>query len=96
MDNLKILVIRFSSIGDIVLTSPIVRCLSKQKPNCEIHFLTKQKFLPILQNNPYITKVFVLQEKRNMYQIIKQLKEENYNLVIDLQKNLRSQGLDLL
>lgn len=93
MDNLKILVIRFSSIGDIVLTSPIVRCLSKQKPNCEIHFLTKQKFLPILQNNPYITKVFVLQEKRNMYQIIKQLKEENYNLVIDLQKNLRSQRI---
>jgi ADP-heptose:LPS heptosyltransferase len=95
MDNLKILVIRFSSIGDIVLTSPIVRCIKQQKPQTEIHFLTKQHYLPILQNNPYISKVFVLQDKESMFQLIKQLKEEDYDYIIDLQKNLRSQRIRL-
>lgn len=38
---MKILVIRFSSIGDIVLTSPIIRCVKKQIANAEVHYLTK-------------------------------------------------------
>jgi hypothetical protein len=40
-NTMKILVIRFSSIGDIVLTTPIVRCLKQQLPHAQIHFLTK-------------------------------------------------------
>jgi len=39
----KILVIRFSSIGDIVLTTPVIRCLKKQL-NVEVHYLTKTSF----------------------------------------------------
>lgn len=89
--NLKILVIRFSSIGDIVLTSPIVRCLKKQIKNCEIHFLTKQQNAVILQNNPYISKVYTLQTSfHSKQEMINELRKENYVFVVDLQKNLRS------
>lgn len=89
--HLKILVIRFSSIGDIVLTSPVVRCIKKQKSNCEIHFLTKQQNVSILQNNPYITKVYAIASTpRGNHDLLKELKKENYSFVVDLQKNLRS------
>jgi ADP-heptose:LPS heptosyltransferase len=48
----KYLVIRFSSIGDIVLTSPVVLMLKKQVPNAEVHFLTKKNFESVVKNNP--------------------------------------------
>jgi len=86
----KILIIRFSSIGDIVLTSPIVRCIKNQIPNCQVHFLTKQENKCILENNPYIDKVHTYDKNIGMSSIINQLKKENFNFVVDLQKNLRS------
>ena len=59
----KVLLLRFSSIGDIVLTSPIIRCLKAQVNDIEIHFLTKQSFASILTTNPDVTKVFTIQKK---------------------------------
>ena len=83
----KILIIRLSSIGDIVLTSPVVRCV-KLQTNAEIHFLTKAKYAPILVSNPYIDKIITLEE--NLKETIKVLKNERYNYIIDLHYNLRS------
>jgi ADP-heptose:LPS heptosyltransferase len=85
---MKFLVIRFSSIGDVVLTSPVVRCLKTQLPDAEIHFLVKPAFKSVLVNNPYITKLHLLQE--NIGDTITALKEEQFDYVIDLQRNLRS------
>ena len=85
---MKVLIIRFSSIGDIVLTTPLIRCLKKQK-QVEIHYLTKQAFKEILQENPYIDKIFAIKE--NIYEVLSDLKSENYDLIIDLHHNLRSQ-----
>ena len=84
----KILVIRFSSIGDIVLTSPVVRCLKKQLAGTEVHFLTKDAFKNIVVNNPYVDKVYSFQNE--IGEILQQLKEERYDYIIDLQHNLRS------
>ena len=84
----KILVIRFSSIGDIILTTPLVRCLSTQMPEAEIHYLTKKNFAPILENNPYINKVIAFEG--NLTKLIPLLKAENYTHIIDLHKSLRS------
>jgi ADP-heptose:LPS heptosyltransferase len=84
----KILVIRFSSIGDIVLTTPIVRCLKKQIPNAEIHFLTKSNFVSLIENNPYVSKIYSIKDK--VAEIRKELEKENYDFVIDLHHNLRS------
>jgi len=85
---MKILVIRFSSIGDIVLTTPVLRCLRKQLPDAEIHFLTKQVFAPILAANPNVDKIQVLAQSWDT--MLHELKEENYDLVIDLHHNIRT------
>ena len=84
----KILVIRFSSIGDIALTTPVVRCLKKQLPDAEIHFLTKKKFASVLAGNPYISKVHCFSD--SLSETIKELRAENFDFVADLHRNLRS------
>jgi ADP-heptose:LPS heptosyltransferase len=93
---MKILIIRFSSIGDIVLTSPVVRCL-KNQIQAEIHYLTKKNFENIVRSNPYIDKVFGFE--KDIAEVLQDLKSEHYDLVIDLHKNLRSvrvrQALDV-
>ena len=87
----KVLLLRYSSIGDIVLTSPVVRCLRQQYPNTEIHFLCKTNYASILQSNPYISKVYHF--KTNYTSIITELRSERYDVIIDLHKNLRTYQL---
>lgn len=88
MNPKKILIIRFSSIGDIVLTTPVIRSLKTQLPEAEIHYLTKKSFNVLLTNNPYVDKVHLLEDSLN--NTIKQLKKEQYDLIIDLHNNLRT------
>jgi len=85
---LKILILRFSSIGDIILTTPIVRCLKIQLPNAEIHYLTKTAFSSLLTNNLYIDRVHSYD--KNLNEIIHILKKENFDYVIDLHNNIRT------
>ncbi|WP_018341385.1 glycosyltransferase family 9 protein [Cytophaga aurantiaca] len=85
---MKILILRFSSIGDIVLTTPVIRCLKKQLPNAEIHYATKNTFKSILENNPYVDKVHVLSTSTT--ELINELKLEKFDVVIDLHKNIRT------
>lgn len=82
---MKILVIRFSSIGDIVLTTPVFRCIKQQIPNAEIHLLTKHKFRAVSEANPHITKFHYF--KDDLKEVIDALKAENFDIVIDLHKN---------
>lgn len=86
--KVKFLVIRFSSIGDIVLTSPVVRHLKTQVKGAEIHFVTKQKFESILTSNPHIDKVHVFEH--NLGEIFHNLKHEKFDYIIDLHHNFRS------
>jgi heptosyltransferase-2 len=85
---MKFLVIRFSSIGDIVLTTPVVRCLKQQVPHAEVHFLTKKSFATIVANNPYVDKVYELED--DFSAMISKLRTEQYHEVIDLHRNLRT------
>lgn len=82
------MIIRFSSIGDIVLTTPVIRCIKKQMPHSIIHYLTKPAFQDILASNPYIDKI-VLLDKHPVTKGI-ELQKEHYDLVIDLHHNLRT------
>ncbi|KOF03019.1 glycosyl transferase [Roseivirga seohaensis subsp. aquiponti] len=88
MAKQKILVLRFSSIGDIVLTTPIVRALKTQLDDAEIHFCTKAGFASILEANPYIDKVHLLEKDLNP--LIAELKKENFDHIVDLHNNLRT------
>ena len=85
---MKFLIIRFSSIGDIVLTTPVIRCLKQQVPDATVHFLTKESYYGLVANNPYVDKVIVLNESKEM--MMHQLQTEQYDYVIDLHHNLRT------
>jgi len=81
---MKVLVIRFSSIGDIVLTTPVVRCLKQQVPGAEIHYLTKGAFREIVSHNPHIDRCHYLEEGWDA------LRAEHFDLIVDLHHNLRT------
>ena len=87
-ENLKILVIRFSSIGDIIYTTPVIRCIKQQVKGVELHYLTKRNFSFLLNSNPYIDKLILL--KDSLSATIEDLKTENYDYIIDLHNTLRS------
>lgn len=84
----KFLVIRFSSIGDIVLTTPVVRILKQQVKGAEIHYLTKLSSKSILEYNPYID--FLWTFDKSLDEILPNLKAEGFDYIIDLHNNLRS------
>ncbi len=85
---MKILVIRFSSIGDIVLTTPVVRVLKTQLQGAVVHYCTKKGFAGMLQANPYIDKLHLLED--NLSNLVQQLKAEQFDYIIDLHHNLRT------
>ncbi|MES2648667.1 MAG: glycosyltransferase family 9 protein [Bacteroidota bacterium] len=85
---MKFLIIRFSSIGDIILTTPVIRCLKKQVTDAEIHMVTRNSFAGILAFNPYIDKLHLLGS--SLDETINELKKENFDYVIDLHHNIRT------
>src|ERR1700761_1733710 len=90
---MKILVIRFSSMGDIIYTTPVVRCLKKQLKDAEVHFLTKPAFKYIYDNNPYVGRLLLL--KPTLAETIEEIKSEKYDYIIDLHNNLRTSLIKL-
>lgn len=88
---MKILIVRFSSIGDIVLTTPVIRCIKKQVAGAEVHYLTKASFARVLQANPYVDKLILIE--KDIPEVMAELKAEHYDYIIDLHNNLRSRRL---
>lgn len=85
----KILILRFSSIGDIVLTTPVLRCIKTQMPEVEIHYATKKQYASILSSNPYIAKLHLFENKK-LPVLMDDLAKEKFDLIIDLHNNLRT------
>lgn len=85
---MKLLIIRFSSIGDIVLTTPVLRCIKLQYPDAELHFLVKESFKEVVAYNPRIDQVHTY--KGNLKKMVQTLKPHKFDFIIDLQKNVRS------
>lgn len=90
----RILIIRFSSIGDIVLTSPIVRLLRKRFPEADIRFVTKGQFADLVEHNPHLNGVFLLRD--SLKQLADELQDFHPDLVVDLHHNLRTRILKTL
>ena len=88
---MKVLVIRFSSIGDIVLTFPVLRCIKEQLPNSEIHLVTKKGFSELIGASGSVDQCHLL--GNSLTDLAKQLKVQNFDVVIDLHNNLRSRVL---
>ena len=80
-------------MGDIIYTSPVIRCLKNQLDDVEIHYLTKPAFKYLLDHNPYLNKLHLLEEK--LSNTVQKLKTEKFDYVIDLHNSLRSNLLKL-
>ncbi len=85
---MKILVLRFSSIGDIVLTSPVLRCLKQQVTGAEVHVATKRAFADLVAHSPYVDKVHALDD--DIGALARSLKAEGFDHIVDLHHNLRT------
>lgn len=88
MPGMKVLIIRFSSIGDIVLTSPVLRCLKEQLPGVELHYATKAAFADLLRFSPHVDRVHELHDDLGAF--AQSLRGEGFTTVLDLHNNLRS------
>ncbi len=75
-------------MGDIIYTTPVIRCIKLQLYETELHFLTKPAFKYILDNNPYINKLHLL--KPDLADTIEDIKAEGFDYIIDLHNNLRT------
>ena len=84
----KVLIIRFSSIGDIILTTPALRCI-KQQLGVEVHYLTKKSFSGLLQHNPHVDALHCI-DKEIGVELIEKLKAEQFDFLVDLHGNWRS------
>ncbi len=87
----KILIIRLSSLGDILLTTPFVRAIKTQFPNIKIDMLIREEYADVIKFNPYLnSNLFFKKDDEDYNNLIEQLRDNDYELVIDLQNNLRS------
>jgi ADP-heptose:LPS heptosyltransferase len=90
---MKILVLRFSSIGDIVLTTPVVRQLKTQVPGARVHFATKPAYRSLLEANPYVDRTHVL--SGSLSELVRELRAERFDFIVDLHNNLRTRLIRL-
>jgi ADP-heptose:LPS heptosyltransferase len=87
----KILVIRLSSIGDIVLTSAVVRCIKQQLPGADVHFAVKRAFLPVVEASPYIDRIHIFEG--DIHSFVAELRAEKFDFIADLHQSLRSRRI---
>jgi len=92
----KILVIRFSSLGDVILTTPVLSALKSKFPRSKIFFLTKLKYADVLRADPRIFSLIGFDETENhkglsgFMKLVSQLRSYRFDLLVDLHANLRS------
>ena len=85
----KILIIRFSAIGDIVLTSPVLRILQNGlEGGAELHMVVRKRYVPVIEHHPRVSKIFSFEN--TVQEVMEPLSLEGYDYIIDLQNNLRS------
>jgi ADP-heptose:LPS heptosyltransferase len=89
MNTPKFLIIRLSSIGDIILTSPVVRAIKRRFPNAEVHFLTKKQNASIVAHNPNVSRLHLF-SKHKMRPLVRTLRYEHYDYIVDLHRNIRT------
>lgn len=93
----KILILRLSSLGDVLLTTPLIRILAKSYPNAKIDYIVAEPYYDILKNNPYISNIIIYDKSRSIFNPLKipELFYNEYDISIDLQNNLRTKLLTI-
>lgn len=88
-----VLVVRFSAIGDILLTSPLLRAIRTRYPGARITVLTKRQYLPLLSDNPNVNEIFGVSPSDSLRQVVAQIRDVHYTHILDLQGGLRTAAL---
>ncbi len=89
----KILIIRLSAMGDVLLTTPLIRRLKQQFPDCEIDFLVKEAYATLIKDNPSLHYTWTLYSEKGLWGFVhlcRQIQKKKYDGIIDLQVNVRS------
>jgi heptosyltransferase-2 len=96
---MRVLVIRFSSAGDIILTSPFLRALRRRYPEAEVHFAVKEEFASLVAHSPHVDRVVRLPRGAGVGALLR-LKSAliaevggEYDVVFDLHDSLRSRHM---
>ncbi len=91
----KILIIRFGAIGDVVHTTALFRAIKKLNPSVEIHYVTFYLSSTMIQNDPDLKKLWLIQNKKynTLWKLAKELKKEKFDLCINLQNSNRAKFL---
>ena len=93
VDPKKCLIVRFSSIGDIILSSSLIEYLKKHQTSCKIDFMTLTKYSPILEGNLGINRIIEIKNnhsKNYLRHLSQGIKRQGYDLLIDVHNSLRS------
>src|ERR1043166_8592268 len=86
----RILVIRLSSLGDILLTTPVLRVLREHCPAAHIDFLIKAAYQDVLRANPCVDRLLLWEPQQGLRETLCRLRQTRYDVVVDLQRTLRS------
>lgn len=92
----NILVIRLSSIGDVLLTSPLLRLLRQRFPHASIDFVIKSRYIDVIRTSPYLDNIYQLDTSQGfsaLKEMREQLRVHRYDLVVDIHNNFRSHYL---
>ena len=93
---LCVLLVRFSSIGDILLTTPLVRALARRHPEAKLVYVTKRAMAPLVADNPHLTDVVTLEPGEPIRHLARRLRALAPTHGLDLHGSVRSAGLRLL
>ncbi|MHB1844379.1 MAG: glycosyltransferase family 9 protein [Deltaproteobacteria bacterium] len=84
----RLLLIRLTAMGDVLLATPLLRALRVAYPGASIDWLAHEAFVPLLQSNPHLTQAIALPRGRR--ELVDRLRARRYDLVIDLQNKLET------
>ncbi len=93
---MKVLLIRFSSLGDVVLGTAAVEALAQDRPDAEVHVVTKPAFRAVFQGHPAVSKCLQWNPREGLGELARKIRREGYDWVVDLHATLRSRVLRLL
>ena len=90
----KLLIVRLSSLGDILLTTPLIRSIKQKHPTVKIDFVLREEYQDLLKLNPHVKNVFLYPRNKKKIKLLKEyICKNNYDLILDLQNNIRSSSL---
>jgi heptosyltransferase II len=92
----NVLAVRFSSIGDVLLTTPLLRAIRHRHPDSLLSVVTKAAYAPLLSHNPYLNRVIAWEPERGLTSLAAELRADHYTHLLDLHESARSRALRAL